>query len=82
MRKTVEEANREAAKLEQLANEWGMTTMEFIGHYNFETQVPGICTRPGCDYMAEVDSDTRHGRCQLCRLESVQSGLVLAGIIL
>jgi hypothetical protein len=23
--KTVEEANREAAKLEQLANEWGMT---------------------------------------------------------
>ena len=27
--KTVEEANREAAKLDQLAHEWGMTAIEF-----------------------------------------------------
>lgn len=41
---------------------------EFIGRYTFETQVPGICVRPGCDYMAEVEADTRHGRCQQCGL--------------
>jgi hypothetical protein len=81
MRKTVQEANREAAKLDQLAHEWGMTVMEFIDRYTFEAQVPGICVCPGCDYMAEVEPDTRHGRCQQCGFESVQSGLVLAGIL-
>ena len=79
--KTVEEANREAAKLEQLANESGMTPMEFIEHYVFDDVVPGICVCPDCDYTTEVEPDQRHGYCEECGRQNVQSGLVLAGIL-
>jgi hypothetical protein len=79
--KTVEEANREAAKLDRLAHEEGMTVIEFIDRYAWEDVVPGICVCPDCDYMTDVEPDQRHGYCEECGRQNVQSGLVLAGIL-
>ena len=52
--------------------------LEAVAH---DSVSPGICTRPGCDYTAEVEPDQREGWCEECRAGSVQSALVLAELI-
>jgi len=79
--KTVHEANCEASKLDQLANAWGLSVAEFIEEYVLNEVVPGICMNPDCDYVAEVEPDQREGWCEECGTRSVQSGIVLAGLI-
>jgi hypothetical protein len=78
---TVAAANAEASKLDQLASTWGMSVAELIETYALETQAPGICMNPDCEYTAEYEPDQRHGYCEDCGRQSVCSGLVLAGII-
>lgn len=80
MPKTVEEANREASKLDLLAREWGKSVMEFIDAYALETLSPGICMNPDCDYTTEVGLDERAGYCPFCQTPTIQSGIVLAGL--
>jgi hypothetical protein len=78
---TVAAANAEASKLDQLASTWGMSVAELIETYALETQVPGICMNPGCTYSTEVEPDLCNGWCEECDTQSVQSAIVLAGII-
>lgn len=42
---------------------------------------PGICTKPDCNYTTEIEPDQRRGYCEACGGQTVQSALVLAGII-
>ena len=47
----------------------------------FDSDSPGICTKPGCDYTTEVEPDQDQGWCESCNEGSVASALVLAGMI-
>ena len=42
---------------------------------------PGICIREGCDYTVEIEPDQDRGWCEECRFQTVQSALILAGLI-
>jgi hypothetical protein len=79
--KTVAAVNADASKLDQLASTWGMSVGELIETYALDEVVPGICMNPGCTYSTEVEPDLCTGWCEECETQSVQSGLVLAGII-
>jgi hypothetical protein len=46
-----------------------------------DSVVPGICTRPDCSYTCECEPDARKNYCEACGHQTVQSCLVLAGII-
>jgi ssDNA-binding Zn-finger/Zn-ribbon topoisomerase 1 len=79
--KTVREANHEASKLDVLAAECGLTVSALIEEYALESVVPGICMNPDCDFTAEVEPDQREGWCEECGTPTVESGIVLAGLI-
>lgn len=72
---------QEFSKLDELADEWGLTVGEFIERYALETLVPGICMNSGCLYTAEVEPDQQQGWCEVCGTTSVRSGIVLARLI-
>jgi hypothetical protein len=42
---------------------------------------PAICTTPGCDAFFELEPDAEHDLCEECGCESVDSCLILAGLI-
>jgi hypothetical protein len=42
---------------------------------------PAICMNEGCDYTAETEPDQDAGFCEECRTNSMQSALILAGLI-
>jgi hypothetical protein len=79
--KTVREANCEASKLDQLASIWGLSAPEFVEEYALDDVVPGICMNPDCNCTAEVEPDQREGWCEECEMRTVQSGIILAGLI-
>jgi len=80
-KKTRDEANFEARKLDSLASIEGLTVASFIEEYALESVVPGICMNPDCGFTARVEPDQREGGCEECRTPSVRSGIVLAGLI-
>lgn len=47
----------------------------------FDSVSAGICTMPNCDYTTDVEPDARGNPCEVCGTRTVQSALVLAGII-
>lgn len=46
-----------------------------------DSVVPGICVNPDCDYTCEVEPDQTAGWCEECQQGSVQSLLILLGVI-
>ena len=40
-----------------------------------------FCTNPDCDYTTEVEPDSSSGYCEICGTQTVQSCLVLAGMM-
>jgi hypothetical protein len=78
---TPAEVNAEASKLDRLASIWGVNVAAFVEEYALDAAVPGICMNPDCDYAAEVEPDQTEGWCAECGTPSVQSGIVLAGLI-
>jgi hypothetical protein len=69
-------------KLTRLAQLEGSRTIEaLLQLYIRETTVPGICFRPDCDGVAEVARDERAGVCPTCGQNTIQSCLVIAGLI-
>lgn len=74
------------SKLQDLAEAYGYDSgTELIlaeaGIANINPGVPAICTNEGCNYVAEYEPDSRKGWCESCQTNSVQSALVLAGMI-
>lgn len=69
-------------KLEELAEIEGFDSdMELLNEYAYESVMPGICVNEGCDYTTNVEPDQSAGWCEECRTGTVQSALILAGLI-
>ena len=69
------------SKLEELADVEGMTVNEMLEEATFDSVAKGICTNPDCDYTTEVEPDSSSGYCEICGTQTVQSCLVLAGMM-
>lgn len=46
-----------------------------------DSVVPGICINEGCDMTEEVEPDARNTPCEDCGTDTIQSCLIIAGII-
>ena len=57
------------------------STEELLEAASYDSVSPGICTRDGCDYTAEVEPDQDRGWCEECESATVKSALVLAGLV-
>ena len=69
-------------KLERLAEIEGFASIEqLLEACAYDSVSPGICTRDGCDYTAEVEPDQDRGWCEECESATVESALVLAGLV-
>ena len=69
-------------KLSTLMNEEGYTDFDaFLEDLVIDSVNPGICMNPDCDYTCEVEPDCTNGWCENCSTSTVQSALILAGII-
>lgn len=68
-------------KLEKLAKMEGKTVEELLREASFDSVAPAICTEPGCDYTTVMEPDQDCGYCEVCGKNTVQSCLILAGII-
>ena len=68
------------SRLKKLADSEGHDTIQdFLEANVIDSVSPGICNN--CDYTTEVEPDQREGYCEACGTQTVQSGLVLAGLI-
>ena len=69
-------------KLRKLAEVEGFDTVDALVEATAHDSVsPGICMAGGCDYTTEVEPDQDRGWCELCGKGTVQSALILAGLI-
>jgi hypothetical protein len=70
------------SKLEQLASDWGYgDTYAMLEAATFDSVAPGICKNEGCNYSTEVEPDSYSGWCEECDENTVESCLILAGMI-
>lgn len=65
--------------LAKLAESEGMTEMDMLEKATFDCVAPGICLE--CGYTCSIEPDSTEGYCEGCGKQTVQSCLVLAGII-
>jgi len=69
-------------KLETLAEIEGYEDVEdMLRDATFDSVAKGICMNEDCDYTTEVEPDCRDGWCENCDSNTVQSCLVIAGMI-
>jgi hypothetical protein len=69
-------------KLRTVAQSLGyLHPLDLLYHYLDHQVVPGICTNEPCDCIANVEYDTEAGLCTNCNTFTVQSVLVIAGVI-
>lgn len=68
-------------KLNLLADIEGMDVMEMLEQASFDGIAPGICMNPDCEYTTNVEPDQDQGWCELCESNTVESCLMLAGVI-
>ena len=64
-----------------MASEGFDDEVSFLQHVCMDSVCPGICTNLDCDYSTEVEPDCRDGWCEECKKGTVQSALVLKGMI-
>jgi len=63
----------------KLAASEGMKELDMLEKATWDSVVPGICLE--CGYTAEVEPDSTQGYCEGCGKQTVQSCLILAGVI-
>lgn len=70
------------AKLQTLADYTGYNSVyDMLGAAQLDNSVPGICINSWCDFVAYVEPDQDAGWCEECAMHTVQSALVVAGLI-
>ena len=70
------------AKLSRLLTAYGFASFDDLYEVAFHDSVgPAICAAPGCDYTADMELDQQEGYCEACGRNTVQSALILAGVI-
>ncbi len=70
-----------ASKLQELSKQFGLSTDELLAQATYDSLAAGICTNEDCDYTTEVEPDQNRGYCEICDTNTVQSILVLMGLI-
>jgi hypothetical protein len=74
--------SEKAQKLNVLVSLYGYDSIqEMLETAAFDSVVPAICTAPGCEASYELEPDCCHELCVECRGMSVDSCLILAGVI-
>ena len=69
-------------KLRLLANAEGYRRVdEMLAAAALDTCSPAICCNNGCTYTCEMEPDQDRGWCDECSTNSMQSALILAGLI-
>ena len=68
-------------KLAALSDAEGTSLLAMLANVSFDSVAPSICMNEGCDYTTETEPDQREGWCEECETNTVQSCLVVAGII-
>jgi len=70
------------SKIETLLEIEGYDNLdEFINEKAFDSIVPGICINEGCNATYEYEPDQDQGWCGECETKTVQSALILLGVI-
>jgi len=68
--------------LENMAKRFGYSdAMEMLVEVGDDSVVPGLCRWANCDGMDEVECDCTDGVCPSCGEGSIQSCLIMAGMI-
>ena len=71
-----------AEKLQELADIEGYEiTTDLLEASAGDSLCPAICMNPGCDSTDQLKPDQSEGWCDECEANTMQSALVLAGII-
>jgi hypothetical protein len=65
--------------LKKLAADEGLDELEMLEKATFDGVAAGICLE--CGHTCEIEPDSTDGYCEGCGKQTVQSCLVLAGII-
>ena len=74
--------DKRKAKLTKLLTAYGFASFEDLYLVAFHDTVgPAICIAPSCDYTADMELDQEEGYCEACGRNTVQSALILAGVI-
>lgn len=68
-------------KLRLLAQMEGITIDQLLSLASMDSVVMGACISEGCNGTGRVEPDCRDGYCEVCKRRTVQSPLVLAGMI-
>ena len=69
-------------KLVKLAELEGFSdTLALVEHSTFDSVIPAICMKDDCDAVAEMEPDQNRGYCEICGDNTVQSALIVAGMI-
>jgi hypothetical protein len=69
-------------KLSKLIESEGFETLEqMLQAVVADSVSPGICVNLECNYTVEVEPDQDRGWCEVCGTQTVQSALILAGLI-
>jgi hypothetical protein len=70
------------AKLATLMKIEGYDSIEELAQTILSDYVsPAICMNEDCDFTCEMEPDQDAGFCEECRTNSMQSALILAGLI-
>lgn len=68
-------------KLQQLCEIEGMDSLDLLERATGDSVCIGICCNEDCEYTVEVEPDQDKGWCEECKTQTVQSALILAGMI-
>ena len=75
-------AAQKRAKLSKLIEIEGYDSIEQLAQTILSDSVsPAICMNEDCDFTCEMEPDQDAGYCEECRTNSMQSALILAGLI-
>ncbi|MEC7761747.1 MAG: hypothetical protein VX874_07580 [Pseudomonadota bacterium] len=74
--------NLSHSKLISLAAAEGYAEVSaFLEDHAFDGTVPAICMAQDCDHTTDLEPDQRRGLCDVSGRRSMQSALVIAGVI-
>jgi predicted Zn-ribbon and HTH transcriptional regulator len=65
----------------RLAEIEGVDVLQLLETATFDSIVPCICINKGCEYTDNLEPDQRQGYCPECKTNTVQSCLVIEGMI-
>lgn len=67
--------------LEMLQEQYGSSIDELMEQATMDSVAASVCMNDNCEFTDEYEPDCRDGHCPNCDTNTVQSILVIAGII-